>query len=64
MFDRAVEQIHPEDRQRVLKAADKARVTVRGVRLEYRMRHKDGTWRNLQSVATAIPNESDRSFLF
>jgi len=31
-------------------------MTGRGERLEYRMRHKDGTWRNLESVATAIPN--------
>jgi diguanylate cyclase (GGDEF)-like protein/PAS domain S-box-containing protein len=53
----SVEQIHPEDHQRVLEATEKARVTGRGERLEYRMRHKDGTWRNLESVATAIPNE-------
>ncbi len=50
-------QIHPEDQQRVLEAAEKARLTGRGERLEYRMRHKDGTWRILESVATAIPNE-------
>src|ERR1700685_2526404 len=53
----SVEQIHPEDEQRVLEAAAKARVTGRGERLEYRMRHKDGTWRNLESVATAIHND-------
>ena len=57
----SVEQIHPEDRPRVLEAADKARVTGRGERLEYRMRHKDGTWRNLESVATAIPNEQGQT---
>ena len=51
------EQIHPEDRSRVLEAAEKARLTGRGDLLEYRMRHKDGTWRILESVATAIPNE-------
>jgi predicted signal transduction protein with EAL and GGDEF domain len=53
----SAEQIHPEDRQRVLEAAEKARLTGRGERLEYRMRHKDGTWRILESVATAISNE-------
>lgn len=53
-----VEQIHPEDRQRVLEAAEKARLTGRGERLEYRIRHKNGTWRILESVATAIPNEA------
>ena len=54
----SMEQVHPEDQQRVLEAAEKARLTGRGERLEYRMRHKDGTWRILESVATAIPNEA------
>ena len=57
----SVEQIHPEDQQRVLEAAEKARLTGRGERLEYRMRHKDGTWRILESVATAIPNEEGQT---
>jgi PAS domain S-box-containing protein len=57
----AVEQIHPEDRQRVLEAAEKARLTGRGERLQYRIRHKDGTWRILESVATAIPNEKGQT---
>jgi PAS domain S-box-containing protein len=52
----SVEQIHSEDRLRVQEAAEKARLTGRGERLEYRMRHKNGTWRILESVATAIPN--------
>ncbi len=56
----SMEQIHPEDQQRVLEAAEKARLTGRGERLEYRIRHKDGTWRILESVATAIPNEEGR----
>ncbi len=55
------EQIHPEDRQRVLEAAEKARLTGRGDLLEYRMRHKDGSWRILESVATAIPNEKGQT---
>ena len=53
----SVDQIHPEDQQLVLAAAEKARLTGRGERLEYRIRHKDGTWRILESVATAIPSE-------
>jgi len=57
----AVEQVHPDDRQRVLEAADKARLTGRGELLEYRMRHKDGTWRVLESVATAIQNEEGQT---
>jgi PAS domain S-box-containing protein len=57
----AVDQIHPEDRQLVLEAAEKARLTGRGERLEYRIRHKDGTWRILESVATAIPSEEGQT---
>ena len=52
----STEQIHPQDQQRVVEAAEKARITGRGERLEYRMRHKDGTWRIVESVATAIHN--------
>ncbi len=49
-----IDQIHPEDRQRVIQAAEKARLTGRGERLEYRIRHKDGSWRILESTASAI----------
>jgi PAS domain S-box-containing protein len=48
------EQIHPDDRTRVFEAAQKARLTGRGERLEYRIRHKDGSWRVLESTASAI----------
>jgi diguanylate cyclase (GGDEF)-like protein/PAS domain S-box-containing protein len=51
------EQIHPEDRERVVAAAEKARHTGRGERLEYRMMHKDGSWRVLESTASVIRNE-------
>jgi len=49
-----VEQIHPDDRARVVGAAEKARRTGSGERLEYRIRHKDGSWRVLESTANAI----------
>ncbi len=49
----SMDQVHPDDRPRVLEAAEKARVTGRGERLEYRIRHKDGTWRVLESTASA-----------
>jgi diguanylate cyclase (GGDEF)-like protein/PAS domain S-box-containing protein len=48
------DQIHPSDRERVDQAAHKARTTGRGQRLEYRMRHKDGSWRILESTASPI----------
>lgn len=51
------EQIHPDDRLRVLEAAREARETGIGKRLEYRIRHKDGTWRVLESIASTIRND-------
>ena len=51
-----LEQIHPDDRPRVLEAAEKARLTGQGQPLEYRIRHKDGSWRILESTASAIRN--------
>lgn len=50
----AMDQIHPEDLDRVLKAASEARRTGVGTSLEYRMRHKDGSWRSLESRASTI----------
>lgn len=52
----SIEQIHADDRPRVLEAAEKARRTGRGERLEYRIRHKDGSWRILESTASIIRN--------
>ncbi|HEY7095560.1 MAG TPA: EAL domain-containing protein [Terriglobales bacterium] len=50
----SLEQIHPDDRSRVLKAAESAKLTGTGERLEYRFRHKDGSWREIESSASAI----------
>ncbi|MFZ1140592.1 MAG: EAL domain-containing protein [Candidatus Sulfotelmatobacter sp.] len=50
----AFEQIHPDDRFKVLDAAREARETGIGKRLEYRIKHKDGSWRVLESVASTI----------
>jgi len=50
----SADQIHPADRARVYQTAEKARLTGRSQRLEYRMRHKDGSWRVLESTASAI----------
>ena len=52
----AFEQIHPDDRFKVLEAAREARTTGVGGKLEYRIRHKDGTWRVLESAASTIKN--------
>jgi two-component system, cell cycle sensor histidine kinase and response regulator CckA len=51
------EQIHPEDREKVKKAAAEARRTGIGQSVEYRMRHKNGNWLVLESVASTIVDE-------
>jgi PAS domain S-box-containing protein len=51
------EQIHPDDRFKVLEAAREAKETGVGRKLQYRMRHKNGSWRVLESTATTIKNE-------
>jgi two-component system, cell cycle sensor histidine kinase and response regulator CckA len=50
------EQIHPEDRERVKKAAEDARRSGIGQTLEYRHRHKNGTWLVLESTSSVIYN--------
>jgi diguanylate cyclase (GGDEF)-like protein/PAS domain S-box-containing protein len=50
----AFEQIHPDDRFQVLEAGREARETGIGRRLEYRIKHKDGSWRVLESLASTI----------
>jgi diguanylate cyclase (GGDEF)-like protein/PAS domain S-box-containing protein len=50
----AFEQIHSDDRFKVLDAAREARETGVGKRLEYRIKHKDGSWKVLESIASTI----------
>ncbi len=52
----SIEQVHPDDRPRVLQAAEKARATGQGERVEYRILHKNGSWRTLESTACAVRN--------
>jgi diguanylate cyclase (GGDEF)-like protein/PAS domain S-box-containing protein len=53
----AFEQIHPEDRYKVLEASREARNTGEGKKLEYRIRHKNGEWRVLESAASTIRDQ-------
>src|SRR5260370_106339 len=53
----AFEQIHPDDRSKVLDAAREARETGTGKRLDYRIKHKDGSWRVLESIASTIRDD-------
>ncbi len=48
------EQIHPEDRMKVLEASREARRTGVGAKLEYRIKHKNGSWKVLESTASTI----------
>src|ERR1700674_5552571 len=48
------DQIHPDDRERVREAAAEARRTREGKTVEYRIRHKDGSWRVLESTSSVI----------
>jgi PAS domain S-box-containing protein len=52
----AYEQIHPDDRERVKRAAENARFSGIGTTLDYRIRHKNGTWVVLESTSSAIRN--------
>ncbi len=48
------EQIHRDDLLRVQAATEEARRTGSGQGLEYRFRHKDGSWRVLESAISVI----------
>jgi two-component system, cell cycle sensor histidine kinase and response regulator CckA len=50
----ALEQIHPDDRQMVEEAAREAREGGPGRSIQYRVRHKDGNWRILESGANVV----------
>jgi two-component system cell cycle sensor histidine kinase/response regulator CckA len=48
------DQIHPDDRQKVMEAALEAKASGVGRNLEYRVRHKDGHWVPLESTASVV----------
>jgi two-component system NtrC family sensor kinase len=52
----SLEQTHPEDREKVIAAAQETKATGVGKFIEYRMRHKDGSYRTLESHAGVIRN--------
>jgi two-component system, cell cycle sensor histidine kinase and response regulator CckA len=52
----SLDQVHPDDRPQVQEAAKEALVFGVGHRIEYRMRHKDGSWHFLESSASTIRN--------
>jgi PAS domain S-box-containing protein len=54
------EQIHPDDRERVKQATEVARTSGIGKTLEYRVRHKNGSWLVLESTSSVIRNANGR----
>jgi two-component system, cell cycle sensor histidine kinase and response regulator CckA len=52
----SLDQVHPADQETVKSAAGEAMSGSVGKHIEYRMRHKDGTWRTLESTASTIRN--------
>src|SRR6202034_4324892 len=50
------EQVHPDDRQLAEQAAKEATAGSQGRTVQYRMRHKDGSWHVIESRASAILN--------
>jgi len=57
----AFDQIHPEDRDKVMRAAQRAQHDGVGTRLEYRVRHKDGKWKVFESTASAVLDGSGKT---
>jgi len=51
-----LDQVHPDDRQKVAEAANAARYSGFGRRVEYRFRHKDGHWLVLESTSSVAKN--------
>jgi PAS domain S-box-containing protein len=52
----SLDQVHPDDRERVIAAAKRAYLTGRGDQLEYRIRHKNGSWLAFESTCSRISN--------
>src|SRR5579863_1974595 len=55
---KGVDQIHPDDREKVIEAASEAKRSGTGRSVEYRIRHKDGRWVQLESTASVVKNRN------
>ena len=54
----SMEQVHPDDREKVLRAAEYAKKWGQGEKIEYRMRHKNGEWLTFESTASAVSDSA------
>jgi two-component system cell cycle sensor histidine kinase/response regulator CckA len=57
---KGLDQIHPDDRPKVVEAAAEAKRSGVGHSVEYRIRHKDGHWVTLESTASVVRAWSGR----
>jgi two-component system cell cycle sensor histidine kinase/response regulator CckA len=57
----ALDQIHPDDHERILEARKQVLDTDASVRIEHRFRRKDGDWRILESTGSPVQNGSGES---
>ena len=55
---RGLDQVHPDDRPRIAAAAAEAFKYGTSCRIEYRIQHRNGTWRNMESTASAVRGEN------
>jgi PAS domain S-box-containing protein len=55
----AYDKVHPDDQDYVLEVAEETLKTGIGKVLEYRMQHKDGTWRILESAGNVMRDERE-----
>jgi PAS domain S-box-containing protein len=61
---RAIEFIHPDDVAMVGGAVQNALASPKmSVPVEYRIRHRNGSWRRLQSIGRSLPDESPEGFI-
>ena len=51
-----LDQVHPDDRERIVRASREAKRTGLSPRVEYRMLHKDGSYRTMESTSSAVQN--------
>ncbi len=53
------ENIHPDDRQQVVRAGQEALDTGTPIRLEYRLQHKNGAWLWVETTSQFVAHEGD-----
>lgn len=59
-----IDFVHPEDAPMMSAAIGKAmHLPMSSVPVEFRIRHRDGSWRQLQSIGRSLPDEAPEGFI-